>query len=130
MTCAGFSRPAGTGPYIFDKKVTTNRTIGPNDISRSSLDTENEQVLEVHFTANPIYWDGAPGIDRIVVQAFADHEAVLNALLDGRLDMAYGSGTLAPDDYVTASQAEYASYLMSAQAPTRQTRLVVLNSGR
>ena len=114
---------------MFDKKVTSVRTIGPMEVVANAVDAEaGERVEEVHFTAHKGYWGGAPAVDRLVAHAFSNHDEVLAALMDGKLDMAYGSGTLRPQDFVAATSNN--SALVGHISPPINTRLVAINTAR
>jgi ABC-type transport system substrate-binding protein len=128
VTCEGIIAPIGTGPYKFDKKVTTDRTMGLSEVANTAIDVESgERVLEVHFVAHQDYWGGAPSIDRLVAHTFSDHDKVLAALLDGKLDMAYGSGVLRPEDYAAAAtNADLVGHI----SPPVNSRLIAINSAR
>jgi peptide/nickel transport system substrate-binding protein len=62
--------PTGTGPFMFDKQ-------------------ENNQLTMV---ANPDYWGGRPPLDKVIVRAIPDSQAMTASLLSGEVD-----GTCWPD---------------------------------
>jgi ABC-type transport system substrate-binding protein len=130
VKCVGHTAPVGTGPFRFEKKLTTTRTIGLYEVANATLDgSSSERVTEVHFLANRDYWGGAPAMDRLVVRAYASHEEVMAALLDGSLDIAYGSGTLQPQNFKSVVGGGNKE-LVGQISPPVSTRLIALNSAR
>jgi ABC-type transport system substrate-binding protein len=131
VNCTGHVTPAGTGPYRFEKKVTNKRTIGLESVADATIDVEGgENVTEVHFVAFPNYWGGVPAIDRIVAVVYVDHSEILAALLDGSLDLSYGSATLEASDFKIASEQQNNALLQTEVSKPLNTRLVAINSGR
>jgi len=86
-------------------------------------------VKEVLFTKfnghrkNPTY-------DNVVLQSYDNANAVKASLLDGSLDIAYGTNSLSPSAFIALATAEEGADLVAHKAPFDiNTRLVVLNSG-
>ncbi len=73
--------------YATDHPVTT----GPYEL------TEWERGSYMIFDARPEYYLGKPPIDRIVVQFYANEDAIVNALLSGDIDVI--AGDLSPQYY-------------------------------
>lgn len=46
---------------MFEKKVTTQRIIGRDQVTRVVQYNSGEKLLEVHFTRNLKHWDGKAG---------------------------------------------------------------------
>lgn len=63
-SCVGTFGVSGTGPWVFEKKVTNLREIGPKEASLPSGQvnaTLGEKLLEMHFTRNTKHWDTKAG---------------------------------------------------------------------
>ncbi|MBI3977371.1 MAG: ABC transporter substrate-binding protein [Chloroflexi bacterium] len=58
--------PVGTGPFAFEKA---------------------EKGVQASMKANEEYWGGRPPLDRIVVRAIADEQAMTASLLSGEVDL-------------------------------------------
>ena len=58
----------------------------------------NKNAAGAGHADNAGYWGGAPSLDSITVQYYATHADVKAALIAGTLDVAIGSGVLAPAD--------------------------------
>lgn len=69
--------PEGSGDTI------GNTGIGTGPFILKTLDPEGTTVL----TANPDYWEGAPGVDTVKIIAIPDAQARVQALLGGQIDM-------------------------------------------
>jgi peptide/nickel transport system substrate-binding protein len=68
LLMGAFSRhPVGCGPFRF---------------------VRYEQGQEIVLEANDDYWDGPPGIDRLVLKIYADQRTAYQALLAGEIDIA------------------------------------------
>ena len=127
VLCKGIKSPMGTGPWIFESKVTNMRVIGPSTVSFTPLNTSaRETVSYVSFTANARYWGGAPAAARVITPANLNSSAVRAAMLAGTIDIAYGA-SLAPADFVALQSAGNLRTLTSAPL---QTRVLVLNTNR
>ncbi|MBI3977421.1 MAG: hypothetical protein HY331_04460 [Chloroflexi bacterium] len=59
--------PVGTGPFVFEK---------------------GEKGAQVSMTAFPDYWGGRPALDRVVVRAIPDQQAMTASLMAGEVDLA------------------------------------------
>jgi peptide/nickel transport system substrate-binding protein len=62
----GYENPVGSGPYMLTEWASGEYLI---------------------YDANPYYWGGAPAVDRIVYQIYANPDAVIHALLAGDIDL-------------------------------------------
>lgn len=78
-----FSRsPVGSGPFTF------RLLQAADNVSRHKV---------VHLAANPVYYAGAPKLDRFEIHAYPDEASLLKALRSGELSGASGlSPTVAP----------------------------------
>ena len=82
VVCAGITGIYGTGPFAFESKDTVIDGAG---------DTYDNEVV---FSVNEDYWGGVPGFERLVIKRYETSEDVKAALLDGELDVVWGSGVL------------------------------------
>merc|ERR1719446_72123 len=141
-TCAGVSAPIGTGPYKVVQKLMTSGRLLPATDFHAACDKPHktnggayalctypngEKVSEVHFEkfadhrSNPTY-------ETVVVKAYASHEAIKKALLDGSLDIAYGLNTLPPTQFISLATQEGSSVVAHEDTALLNTRTLVLNS--
>ena len=126
VVCRGILRPIGTGPLRFDYLQTNRRVLTVDQVSVVPLGV-GEQTVEVGFARYDGYW-GTPAImPKFAARVFPSSAAVAAALANGTLDLAYGSGTLAPVDYIKLSRNNSAT-LSAALSPALITRLLALNS--
>lgn len=115
VVCAGITNIAGTGPFMFDSRV------------QEQLDEETTVDNEVVFKANPKYWDGPPSIETLIVKRYEDSDAVKAALLDGSLDIVWGSGVLPADDLIELD-ADETNTLSVYHSDDIQNVIILLNS--
>ena len=87
VICAGTTAISGTGPFKFESRETLTL-----DDGETTVDTE------VVFTSFADYWGGAPDIETLRVVRYESSANVKEALLNGSLDLVWGSGVLSPDD--------------------------------
>jgi len=116
VVCAGITAISGTGPFAFD--------------SRSSVEIDDATVDDqVVFLGNTNYWDGAPSIEKLIIQRYDSSEDVKDALLDGSLDLVWGSGVLTAQDLVALDEDETndVSVFLSDDI---QNVILLLNSGK
>jgi ABC-type transport system substrate-binding protein len=120
-------------PSIFfvppQSKVTTQRIIGPNDVSTTPLNA-GEAVQRVTFVSNPLYWAGAPAAQRVVLPANLSSSVVRSGLESGSINLAYGASVLSPSDFVALRDgpAAAAGTLRALVSQPLQTRLLLLNT--
>lgn len=126
VLCRGIKAPYGTGPWVFESKVTNTRTIGPAAVSITPLQP-GELVSSVSFTANARYWGGMPAVQRVITPANLDSAAVRAALVAGSIDIAYGAA-LSPADFVALQSS--GGGLRALTSDPLQTRVLLLNTAR
>ena len=119
-------------PFFFvppQSKVTTQRIIGPNDVSTTPLNA-GEAVQRVTFVSNPLYWAGAPAAQRVVLPANLSSSVVRSGLESGSINLAYGASVLSPSDFVALRDgpAAAAGTLRALVSQPLQTRLLLLNT--
>ena len=145
LTCAGITAVAGTGPWQYagmtcddDTTATTYGSTccagtasadgscgdGVSTAAKSAL--FNKNAAGAGHASNAGYWGGAPSLDSITVQYYATHADVKAALIAGTLDVAIGSGVLAPAD-LRDIEDNQAATLSVHMGPVLQTRIVILN---
>lgn len=118
IACAGIQNISGTGPFMF-----SNRT--------SSTNTDGESIDdEVVFARHGNYWGGAPRIEQLVVVRYDTAEQVKSALLDGSLDVVWGSGVLHARDLIEIEDNEETNNLSVFFTDDIQNVLLLLNSGK
>ena len=117
ITCAGITAISGTGPFRF--------------VSRAQEDLDEDTTVdnEVVFAANEAYWDGPPSIKELIIKRYDDSEAVKAALLDGSLDLVWGSGVLPAEDLI-ALDADDSNDLAVYHSDDIQNVIILLNSGK
>ena len=113
VVCKGISYVSGTGPFALGERQ-----------QDGDIDTE------VTFTANANYWGGAPKFDILKVVHYADSDAAKEALLNGELDVIWGSGVL-PDKDIADIQDddELFGKLQVFHSKDFQNVILLLNSG-
>ena len=142
LTCAGITAVAGTGPWQYagmtcddDTTATTYGSTccaGTASADGSCAEGSSTAAKSALFNknaasgANAGYWGGAPSLDSITVQYYATHADVKAALIAGTLDVAIGSGVLAPAD-LRDIEDNQAATLSVHMGPVLQTRIVILN---
>merc|ERR1712194_407553 len=107
-SCAGIKGVAGTGPFHYIETM-------PNG--------------DVRFDSHAAHWRSAPQVETIIVKKYADHAAVMAALLDGSLDAVMGSGVLQPADLKTI-QSKHASSFHVFLGPSIQNRIIIMNANK
>ena len=117
VVCAGITNISGTGPFMFESRTS------------EALDEETTVDNEVVFKANPNYWDGAPSIETLIIKRYEDSEAVKAALLDGSLDLVWGSGVLPAQDLIELD-ADETNGLSVFHSDDIQNVIILLNSGK
>lgn len=124
VTCAGILNISGTGPFVFESRVSSNVTGEDGELT--------EVDDEVVFVRNEQYWRGAPSIERLVLVRYPDSASVKAALLDGTLDMVWGDGVLAAQDIADLKDAADAGdeALSVFHTADIQNVLLLLNSGK
>ena len=136
LTCAGITAVAGTGPWQYGGMTCTDGTTataygstccgGTASADGSCGDGVSTAADSATFTKFANYWGGAPSLDSITVQYYADHAAVKAALIAGTLDVVIGSGVLTPAD-LRDIEDNQAATLSVHMGPVLQTRIVILN---
>jgi len=126
VVCKGILSPIGTGPLRFAYTKTNQRTLGPTAVSVNNL-LPGEMVQEVGFVRNDAYWGTRAAIPAFVVKAYPTSRDIASALANGTLDMAYGSGTMDPRDFLSLTNN---ASVTTALSPPLITRLLVLNTAR
>lgn len=132
VNCAGIVGASGTGPWKFAEKVTNKRVLDEKEVVSTVLD-QDEVVTEVKFVRNLDHWnlpsnfEGGSYITELVVKSFDDHNAVLDALLSGNLDIAVGGGPLQADA-LKRIEADHGNLMTVMFSPPLNTRLIALNS--
>jgi nickel transport system substrate-binding protein len=113
VVCAGIAYVSGTGPF-----------------SLESRNTEGDIDTEVIFTANSNYWNGAPAFDTLKVVHYNDSNEAKDALIDGDLDVIWGSGVL-PDKDISAMQDDddLVGEIQFFHSRDFQNAILLLNSG-
>lgn len=113
VVCAGIAYISGTGPFSFASR----NTVG-------DIDTE------VVFTANKNHWDGEPAFDTLKIVRYEDSNAAKTALLNGELDVIWGSGVL-PDKDIAAMQDDddLVGQIQVFHSRDFQNVIMLLNSG-
>ena len=123
LTCAGITAVAGTGPWEYAGMTCAD---GSTATAYGSSCAETTTVDYATFNKFSDYWDGAPSLDSVRVQYYATHADVKAALIAGTLDVAIGSGVLAPAD-LRDIEDNQAATLSVHMGPVLQTRIVILN---
>uniref|UniRef100_A0A7S1G047 Solute-binding protein family 5 domain-containing protein n=1 Tax=Corethron hystrix TaxID=216773 RepID=A0A7S1G047_9STRA len=118
VVCAGIAGIYGTGPFSYE--------------SRETISTEDgEYDKEVVFVANGNYWGGAPAIQRLVVQYYETSAEVKTALLNGSLDLVWGSGVLSDADiYEIENDNALQKDVQVFHSGDLQNVILILNSGQ
>jgi nickel transport system substrate-binding protein len=125
ITCMGIKSPIGTGPWVFERKVTSmGRVMTAANVSFTTL-LAGEAVIEISWTRNPTFWGPLPISSRLVVPAGLTSSLIRQRLLDGTLDAAYGATGLLPSDFQALQATPGITALVS---PPLQTRMFILNS--
>lgn len=124
VVCAGITDISGTGPYMYDSRESVDLV----DDDTGETTTVDNKVI---FQANPNYWDGSgqPSIETLIIQRYKDSDAVKAALLDGSLDILWGSGILPTDDLIELDTDE-SNGLSVFYSDDIQNVIVLLNSGK
>jgi len=108
ITCAGIKGVAGTGPFQYIQTL---------------------QNGDVTFDRHVAHWRSTPQVETIIVKKYADHAAVMAALLDGSLDAVMGSGVLEPADLKNI-QTTHASAFQVFLGPPIQNRIIIMNANK
>lgn len=114
LVCAGITSVSGTGPWTF---------VG------TTFEADGETVDYVQFGSFSNYWGGAPSLDSVRVQRYADSAAVKAAVIAGTLDVVIGSGVLAPTDLKDIQENQGAT-LSVYVGPVIQNRVIILNGNK
>lgn len=129
VMCAGALAPVGTGPFLFESKVTDRRTIGPDTVSLPAGElAAGERVLSVSFASNAGYWRGAPAVAGVKCIVYDTAAAVAVALRSGALDVAYGVNTIDAADFADIRAYNHSTLATHVGGPIN-TRLLAINSG-
>lgn len=115
VICAGTTAISGTGPFKFESRESLTL-----DDGETTVDTE------VVFSSFADYWGGMPDIETLKVVRYESSEDVKEALLNGSLDLVWGSGVLSPDD-LTAIEIEGGD-LEVYQSDDIQNAILLVNS--
>jgi len=99
---------SGTGPFRFVE------TMGNGDVK---------------FDRNADHWRSIPQVEAIILKKYADHSAVMAALLDGTLDAVMGSGVLLPAD-LKAIQTRQAAEFQVFLGPPIMNRIIIMNANK
>ena len=81
------------------------------------------------FKGNSNYWDGAPSIETLVVERYENSAEVKDALLNGDLDLVWGSGVLTAQDLVELDQDETNDIAVYHSRDINNV-ILLLNSGK
>jgi len=115
VTCAGISAISGTGPFAFSSRSTSTTKDG------------DEVDDEVTFVGNKNYWAGAPSIETLKIVRYESSEDVKVALMDGSLDIVWGSGVLQAQDLDDLEDEKDLSIFHSGVI---QNVIMLLNTGK
>ena len=99
-----WANPVGSGPFIYDSEINGER---------------------MEFVKNPIYYLGAPKIDRLILRV-TDSASMLAGLINGDLDM-IGYGSILIDDWELANQQEN---LVTESIPTTSYTTMIFNTAK
>ncbi|KAL3933587.1 MAG: hypothetical protein SGBAC_010328 [Bacillariaceae sp.] len=116
VVCAGIDGIAGTGPFKYESRKSV------------VLDADTTIDEEVVFLQNPSYWDGSPAIETLTIKYYETPNQVKAALLDGSLDLVWGSGVLTATDLIELDEDE-SNNLSVFMSEDIQNVIVLLNSG-
>jgi len=108
ITCSGIKGVSGTGPFKFIETMSNG---------------------DVKFERHTDYWRLRPQVETLIVKKYANHGAVMAALLDGSLDAVMGSGVLEPADLEsirTRPTSDFQVFL----GPAIQNRMIIINSNK
>ena len=123
IECAGIKYVSGTGPFVFTSRE--NVTITEAD------GTEMEMDNKVVFSSNQEYWDGAPAFETLVIQRYKSSEEVKQALVNGPLDLVWGSGVLTDQDIAELQNSdEFQDKIRVFFSDDVQNVILLLNSGK
>lgn len=117
VVCAGITGIYGTGPFVFDTRDTVTLPDG---------DEVDNQVV---FLANENYWGGAPAIKRLEVVRHETSDEAKTALLNGELDVVWGSGVL-PDADIKEIESSDNDSIRVFHSGDLQNVILLLNSGK
>lgn len=116
ITCAGISAISGTGPFAYSSRSTSTNEDG------------DEVDDEVVFVRNENYWAGTPSVETLKIVRYENSEDVKVALMDGTLDVVWGSGVLQAQDLAELEEDdESLSFFHSDEI---QNVIMLLNTGK
>jgi ABC-type transport system substrate-binding protein len=118
IICAGIKNISGTGPFMFRSRTSSTNADG---------DVVDDEVL---FARHDNYWGGASQIEELLVVRYDTAEQVKKALLDGSLDVVWGSGVLSAQDLIEIENNEETNNLSVFFTDDVQNVLLLLNSGK
>eukprot|EP00933_Yihiella_yeosuensis_P026963 TRINITY_DN20915_c0_g1_i1.p1 TRINITY_DN20915_c0_g1~~TRINITY_DN20915_c0_g1_i1.p1 ORF type:complete len:611 (-),score=116.45 TRINITY_DN20915_c0_g1_i1:192-1862(-) len=108
IQCAGIRNASGTGPFRYIQTLTNG---------------------DAKFERNTAHWSSVPQVETVLLKKYADHAAVMKALLDGSLDAVMGSGVLKPVDLKTI-QTKHTSNFQVFLGPPIMNRIIIMNSNK
>lgn len=113
VVCAGTTAVSGTGPFMLGDST----------------------VTDVIFQRNPTYWNNRPSspstssVETLVVKGYDTSADVKQALLDGDLDLVWGSGVLSAQDLLELDQ-DKTNNLAVFHSDDIQNVILLLNTGK
>ena len=117
VKCAGTTAISGTGPFMFSDRTSV------------ALDADTTVDSQVVFNAHSSYWGKVPSIDTLIVKRYENSDAVKAALLNGSLDLVWGSGVLPTQDLVELDENEE-NDISVFHSDDIQNVVILLNSGK
>jgi len=110
IVCVGIKGVSGTGPWKY---------------------VETTANGDVKFVRHAAHWQvrSTSSVDTIIVKKYADHAAVMAALVGGSLDAVMGSGVLQPAD-LKKVQTQHSSKFNVFLGPSIQNRIIIMNTNK
>ncbi len=124
IVCAGILQPAGTGPWRFAYQNTKQ-----GSVLNSTRVLAGQDISSVVFTRFDSYWGTKPLLQQVTALRYNSSEEIKQALVNGSLDMAYGSGALNPAEFVDIRQ-NHSDKVSTYQSAPLNTRTLIINSGK
>lgn len=119
INCAGIGNVSGTGPWILTDRIQSQSEDG---------ETIDDEVI---FTRNENHWGTVPAYTTLKIVRYDDGEAVRTALLDGSLDVVWGSGVLSDAQIIEIRDNDEIEDLINVfVSEDLQNEVILLNSGK
>ena len=96
-------------------------------VDESGEPTGNDD--SVTFMSNKNYWDGAPAMEQLLITRYETPDDAKAALLDGSLDVIWGSGVL-PDKDIVEIRDDSSNDIQVFVSDDIQNVMLLLNSGK